>query len=76
VPILSIIPEDLELNKASASGNSILVKNPDSNTSRIIMNLAAVIIGKYDYDNDLTSEGIITKFFHTVFGKYLHVYRS
>lgn len=76
VPIIGIIPEDLELNKASASGNSILINNPDSNTSRLIMSLAAIIIGKYDYENDLTSEGVVTKFFHTVFGKYLHVYRS
>jgi septum site-determining protein MinD len=76
LPVLSIIPEDPELKIASASGSSILVDNPNSNTSRILMNLAAGVIGKYSYENDLTSKAIITKFFQSIFSKYINVYKS
>lgn len=76
LPAISIIPEDPELNKASASGNSILEKNPKSNTSKLILNLAAGVIGEYSYENDLSSKSIVSKFFQTVFSKYLNVYKS
>lgn len=76
IPVLSIIPEDHELKIASAAGSSILVDNPNSDTSRILMNLAAGVIGKYSYENDLTSKGIITKFFQSIFSKYINVYKS
>ena len=76
VPVLSIIPEDPELNIAYASGNSILVNNPKSNTSKLMMNLAAGVIGNYSYENDLTSNGIVTKFLQSIFSKYINVYKS
>ncbi|HML05554.1 MAG TPA: cell division ATPase MinD [Methanobacterium sp.] len=76
VPVLSIIPEDKKLNIASASGNSILVNSPNSNTSKLLMNLAAGVIGEYSYKNDLTSNGIVTKFFQSIFSKYINVYKS
>lgn len=76
VPIISIIPEDRELNIASASGNSIFEKNSRSNSSKLILNLAAKVIGKYSYENDLPSKGIVSKFFQSVYSKYLNVYKS
>jgi septum site-determining protein MinD len=76
IPVIAIIPEDKELNIASASGNSILEKNPKSNTSKLILSLAARVIGKYSLENDLSSKGIVSKFFQTVFSKYLNVNKS
>lgn len=76
IPVLSIIPEDRELKLASASGTSLLIDNPNSKTSKLLMNLAAVIIGKYSFENDLSSKGIISKFFGSIFSKYLNVYKS
>lgn len=74
--ILTTIPEDIELKKAYAAGRSILINKPNSKTSKIIMGLAASIIGRYDYENDLSSQGIVSKFVSTVFGKYIDVYKS
>lgn len=76
LPVISVIPDDPELNKASASGNSIFTRNPNSKTSKILMNLSATVIGEYTYENDLTSEGIISKFFQSIYSKYVNVYKS
>ncbi|MGB9936962.1 MAG: cell division ATPase MinD [Methanobacterium sp.] len=76
LPVLSIIPEDPELSIASASCKSVLIDDPNSYTSRVLMNLAAGVIGKYSYENDLTSKGIISKFFQSVYSKYVNVYKS
>lgn len=76
VPVLSIIPEDPELKIASASRNSILINKPKSNTSKLLMNLAAGVIGQYSYENDLTSKGIISKFFQSIYSKYINAYKS
>lgn len=59
LPILSIIPEDPKLNLSTASGSSMLIDNPDYNTSRLFKNLAAKVIGKYSYENDLSSYSMI-----------------
>ncbi|MBI5680773.1 MAG: P-loop NTPase [Methanobacterium sp.] len=76
LPVISVIPDDPELNKASASGNSIFTRNPNSKTSKILMNLSATVIGEYTYENDLTSEGIVSKFFQSIYSKYVNVYKS
>ncbi len=76
VPVLAIIPEDPELSLASSRASSVLVDAPRSNTSKLLMNLAATIIGKYSYENDLTSRGIVSKFFQSIFSKYVNVSKS
>lgn len=76
LPVLAIIPEDPELSLASASCNSILINNPNSHTSNLLMNLAAGVIGKYTYENDLPSKGIVSKFFQSIYSKYVNVYKS
>ena len=76
MPVLSIIPEDPKLKIASASRSSILINNPQSNTSKLLMDLAAVVIGEYSNANDLTSKGIVSKFFKSIFSKYINVYKS
>ncbi|MEN4017392.1 MAG: cell division ATPase MinD [Methanobacterium sp.] len=76
VPVLSTIPEDQKLNIASASGSSILLDHPNSDTSKTLMNLAAIIIGKYSCENDLTGKGIVTKFLQSIYSKYINVNRS
>ncbi|MGZ7096691.1 MAG: cell division ATPase MinD [Methanobacterium sp.] len=76
VPVLSIIPEDPELQIAYVSRNPILVNNPNSKTSKLFMNLAKSVIEKYSYDNDLTSKRIISKFSEGIFSKYVDAFKS
>lgn len=76
VPVLSIIPEDPELQIAYSSRSSILVDHPGSNSSRLFMNLAKDVINMYSDENDLTSNGIISKFFGGIFSKYIGTFKS
>lgn len=76
VPVLSIIPEDPQLQIANASRNPIILKKPSSKTSKLIMKLATRVIEQYSYENDLTSDVIVSKFMDGVFSKYVDAFKS
>jgi len=76
VPVLSIIPEDPNIKLAYNTSTSILVDNPNLKSSKLLMNLGKSVIGQYSYENDLDSRGIITKFFQSIFSRYLNVDKS
>jgi septum site-determining protein MinD len=76
VPVLSIIPEDPQLQLAYNTNTSILVDSPNSKSSKLLMNLGKSVIGQYSYENDLTTKGVITRFFQGIFGRYINVDRS
>jgi len=76
VPVLTIIPEDPDLQLAYNSSTSVLIHNPGANSSKLIMNLAKSVIGKYSFENDLSTRGIINRFFQGIFSRYLGAYKS
>ena len=76
VPVLSIIPEDPDLQLAYNTNTSVLVDYPNSKSAKLLMNLGKSVIGQYSYENDLNTKGIITRFFQGIFGRYINVDKS
>ncbi len=69
VPVLSIVPEDPEVSRASAFGEPIVVKNPKSPTSNAIMQFAANLIGEYYQPIEPDKKGVITRLVDGLLGR-------
>jgi len=69
VPVIAVIPEDVEVSRSAAFGEPIVVKNPKSPVSNAIMKLAADLIGKEFHPIEPDKKGVIAKLIAGLMGR-------
>jgi len=69
VPVIAVIPEDVEVSRSAAFGEPIVVKNPKSPVSNAIMKLAADLIGKEFHPIEPDKKGVIAKLISGLMGR-------
>jgi septum site-determining protein MinD len=61
VPILAIIPEDPEVGRTAALGETLVIKSPNSPASQAIMHLSADLIGEEYHPLKTENKGLVAQ---------------
>ncbi len=69
IPVISIIPDDPEVSRASAFGEPIVIQNPKSPVTNAIMKLAADLLGEDYIPIEPDKKGVISQLIDGLMGR-------